>query len=87
MFVTDSNGVVIGPVDLKDSQKSKTMERGSVDIVMIQSTVEIADIYKVQVMHNGSGAFSGAFLVPFWGLNTIELKKVKKLPTKVSRRI
>jgi len=76
MFVTDSNGVVIGPVDLKDSQKSKTMERGSVDIVMIQSTVEIADIYKVQVMHNGSGAFSN------WGLNTIELKKVKKLPTK-----
>jgi len=76
MFVTDSNGVVIGPVDLKDSQKSKTMERGSVDIVMIQSTVEIADLYKVQVMHNGSGAFSN------WGLNTIELKKVKKLPTK-----
>jgi hypothetical protein len=81
MFVTDSNGVVIGPVDLKDSQKSKTMERGSVDIVMIQSTVEIADLYKVQVMHNGSGAFSN------WGLNTIELKKVKKLPTKVSRKM
>lgn len=77
MFVTDSNGVLIGPVDLKDAQKSKTMERGSVDIVMIQSTVEITDLHKVQVKHNGSGAFSN------WGLKTIELKKVKKFPTKV----
>ena len=77
MYVTDSNGVVVGPVDLKDSQKSKTMERGSVDIVMIQSTVAIADLYKIQVRHNGSGPFSN------WTLEKIELKKVERLPTKV----